>query len=100
VFAVLMTVVVTAAIVAWVRMIYFGWMAAANRRQGVDLFRDAPGWNPANFVLAPSLLTERGLEYRRRMFRAALAFLGLCVGGFAAAVLVGLAAGLAMRMAG
>jgi hypothetical protein len=97
IFAAAMTIAVAIGFIAWLRIVFFGWKALANRRQEVHLFRDAPLGNPANILLKGDLLTERGLEYRRKMLAALLLFLVIVVGAFAIAAVIGVLAGLASR---
>jgi hypothetical protein len=97
IFAAAMIVAVAVGFIAWLRIIFFGWKAIANRREEVHLFRDAPLGNPANILLKGDLLTERGLEYRRKMLAAIILFLSTVVGGFSLAAVIGVLAGLASR---
>jgi ABC-type glycerol-3-phosphate transport system permease component len=59
--------------VAWVLILLFACKAIANRKLGLSLWRDAPGFNPFNHLMSRNL-TQEGLIYRRRMYLALLAF--------------------------
>ncbi|MCG8591611.1 MAG: hypothetical protein MJE66_20125 [Proteobacteria bacterium] len=95
IFAIAMLAAVLVGLVAWLRILFFGWKALANRRQDVDISRDAPLGNPVNVLFSDALLTERGLAYRRKMTRAMMLFAATLVVGFAAAALIGAIAGIA-----
>lgn len=67
------------AAVSWLAILVFGIKAIGRTRPGVDLWGRDTGWNPANVLMRPSLLTSEGLIYRRRCFVAFWIFL-CCVG--------------------
>ena len=97
IFGIAMVIAVAIESIAWLRTVFFGWKAIANRREGVDLFRDAPLGNPVNILFRGELLTERGLAYRRKMVRSIVFFLATAIAGFVVAAVIGVLASLASR---
>jgi len=64
------------ALVAWPCIIVFGIQAARHAKAEVNVWSSETLWNPFNVLIYPRLLTERGLQYRRRCFQAAACFVG------------------------
>jgi len=62
------------ALVAWPCIIFFGVRAARNAKAEVNVWSSETHWNPLNVVFYPRLLTDRGLQYRRRCFQAVTCF--------------------------
>ena len=62
------------ALIAWPCIIFFSIQAARNAKTGVNVWGRKTRWNPFNVLLFPNLLTEQGLQYRRRCFQAIACF--------------------------
>ena len=91
IFAAAMIVFVFGGFVVWFCTLYFIWKTISNRKPNV--FRDDPFWNPVNIVFRGDLLTEKGLEYRRKMVRSVILFAMTCIAAVnTRAVVAGLAA--------
>jgi len=59
---------------AWIAILIFGIKTIRHARQDVSIWGRETGWNPANVLLRPELLTDEGKEYRRKCFIALLVF--------------------------
>ena len=63
------------ALVAWPCILFFGVQAARHARADVNVWSSETHWNPLNVLIYPRLLTDEGLQYRRRCFQAAACFI-------------------------
>ncbi len=59
---------------SWLAAIIYGFKAIRRARPGVGIWGRETLWNPANLLLRPKLLTEKGCAYRRMCFVAVAFF--------------------------
>lgn len=77
--AVLGVVALCAGIASWVAMVVFTLKALRRTRPEARLWSKRTLFNPMNALLFSDFLTEEGLQYRRKLIWATIAFL-LCCG--------------------
>ncbi len=59
---------------SWFAVLIYGFKAIRRARPGVGIWGRETLWNPANLLLRPKLLTEKGCAYRRKCFLAVAIF--------------------------
>ena len=59
---------------AWFAILIYGIKTVRHTRQGVSIWGRETGWNPANVLLRPALLTDEGKAYHRKCFIAVVVF--------------------------
>ena len=77
------------ALAAWVSIVVYGLRVLRSVLPGVSLWSRQLGYNPANVVFHPELLTPEGLIHRQRLGWAVAIFVGLVSGTLLLAALTG-----------
>ena len=74
VLASIMVIFFCVGVASWFAAIIYGFKAIRRARPGVGIWGRETLWNPANLLLRPKLLTEKGRAYRRKCFQAVAIF--------------------------
>lgn len=71
----------------WILALVSAFGVMRQFKSSSDRFSKRTLWNPLNALTAPSLLTEKGLKWRHRVFIGVLGFLG-CLAGAGLSILL------------